>query len=65
MQPRPIGGALQPIPVRGGIEGLDGSAIDDVETLKLKAERGARAGGWTSELSRKRALEEAFSSMCV
>uniref|UniRef100_A0A1D1ZFA1 CDK-activating kinase assembly factor MAT1 n=1 Tax=Anthurium amnicola TaxID=1678845 RepID=A0A1D1ZFA1_9ARAE len=64
-QPRPLGGAPQPVPVGGGIEALDGNATDDVETLRLKAERGARAGGWTTELSKKRALEEAFISLWV
>ena len=59
MQPRPIG------IVPHQIEGMDGNAIEDEETLRIKAERSAKAAGWTAELTRKRALEEAFSSLCV
>lgn len=40
-------------------------AVDDEEMIKLRAERGGRAGGWSVEISRKRALEEAFSSIWV
>ncbi|THU45925.1 hypothetical protein C4D60_Mb02t23100 [Musa balbisiana] len=40
-----------------------GYATDDEETTKLRAERGGRAGGWTTESTKRRALEEAFSSI--
>ncbi|OIV92938.1 hypothetical protein TanjilG_20600 [Lupinus angustifolius] len=62
-QPRPTGMAPQPLPL-GGSDML-GYAGDDEETMKLRAERGARAGGWSPEISKKRALEEAFGSMWV
>ena len=53
--------APQPIPVGMGPD-MRGYSIDDE---KLRAERGGRAGGWSKELSRKRALEEAFSSIWI
>lgn len=56
-QPRPT----QPLPV-GSIPGLE---YEDEETMKLRAEKAARAGGWSLEISRKRALEEAFGSLWV
>ena len=59
-QPRPMGMAPQPIPIGSD---LDMSAYDDEEMMKLRAERGGRAGGWSVELSKKRALEEAFSTI--
>ncbi|XP_061367803.1 uncharacterized protein LOC133310825 isoform X1 [Gastrolobium bilobum] len=62
-QPRPTGMAPQPLPLGGG--DMLGYAGDDEETMRLRAERGARAGGWSLELSRKRALEEAFGSMWI
>lgn len=62
-QPRPMGMAAQPIPLGMGSDlGYSG---EDEETMKLRAERGARAGGWSPELSRKRALEEAFGSIWI
>ncbi|XP_078432795.1 cyclin-dependent kinase-activating kinase assembly factor-related / CDK-activating kinase assembly factor-like protein [Wolffia australiana] len=60
VQPRPIGGAPQPTPVHGDI-----NSVEDEAAQRLRANRAARAGGWTAELTRKRALEEAFSSLCV
>lgn len=62
-QPRPTGMAPQPIPVGGPADPLQGYAVDDEEAMKLRAERGARAGGWTIELSKRRAIQEAFSSI--
>ncbi|PSS36180.1 CDK-activating kinase assembly factor like [Actinidia chinensis var. chinensis] len=59
-QPRPMGMAPQPIPIDSD---LDMSAYDDEEMMKLRAKRGGRAGGWSEELSKKRALEEAFSTI--
>uniref|UniRef100_A0ACD5ZK62 Uncharacterized protein n=1 Tax=Avena sativa TaxID=4498 RepID=A0ACD5ZK62_AVESA len=58
-QPRPTGNAPQPM---GGSDPLHGY---DEETMRLRAERGARAGGWTAELGKRRALEEAFNSIFV
>ncbi|XP_010040840.2 uncharacterized protein LOC104429702 [Eucalyptus grandis] len=59
-QPRPTGMAPQPVPLGTG---LDIHGYDDEEMIKLRAERGGRAGGWSIELSKKRALEEAFGSL--
>lgn len=56
--------AQQPLPLGGGTD-MYGYAIDDEEMMKLKAERGGRAGGWSAEISRKRALEEAFGSLWI
>ncbi|KAF3648536.1 putative gibberellin 3-beta-dioxygenase 3-like, partial [Capsicum annuum] len=56
-QPRPT----QPLPVESIPDMLVGEYEDD-ETMKLRIERAARAGGWSSEISRKRALEEAYGS---
>ncbi|BBH08637.1 cyclin-dependent kinase-activating kinase assembly factor-related / CDK-activating kinase assembly factor-related protein [Prunus dulcis] len=61
-QPRPTGMGPQPLPLGGGHD-MHGYAVDDEEMIKLRAERGGRAGGWSVEISRKRALEEAFSSI--
>jgi len=57
-QPRPMG--MAPQPIRGLSDPLQG---DDEETRRLRAERAARAGGWTIELSKRRAMEEAFSAI--
>ena len=59
-QPRPTGMAPQLIGSRS--DPLQG---DDEETRRLRAERAARAGGWTAELSKRRALEEAFSAIFI
>ncbi|XP_038974512.1 uncharacterized protein LOC103722757 isoform X2 [Phoenix dactylifera] len=64
-QPRPTGMAPQPVPVGGPADLLQGYAVDDEEAMKLRAERGARAGGWTIELGKRRAIEEAFSSIWI
>ncbi|CAN1245267.1 CDK-activating kinase assembly factor MAT1 [Linum grandiflorum] len=56
-QPRPMG---PPGSIGGEFEGYD-----DEEMMRLRAEKGSRAGGWTLELSRKRSLEEAFSTIWV
>ncbi|XP_011626377.1 uncharacterized protein LOC18442485 isoform X8 [Amborella trichopoda] len=60
MQPRPMGTAPQPVPIKGI---PDASMAEDEVTLKLRAERGARAGGWTVEISKRRAVMEAFGSL--
>ena len=59
-QPRPTG--MAPQPIGGSSDPLQG---DDEETMRLRAERGARAGGWTIEMGKRRALEEAFSSIFI
>lgn len=59
-QPRPTG--MQPVPVGGPHDPSHSYGAEDEETVKLRA---ARAGGWTVELSKKRALEEAFSSIWI
>ncbi|KAK4852979.1 hypothetical protein QYF36_001841 [Acer negundo] len=63
-QPRPTGMGPQPLPLSGGLD-MHGYAIEDEEMMKLRAERGGKAGGWSTELSKKRALEEAFASIWV
>ncbi|EPS61893.1 hypothetical protein M569_12902 [Genlisea aurea] len=57
-QPRP-----QPIPVGPG--DMMEMEYEDEETMRARAERSARAGGWSLELSRKRAIEEAFSTIAI
>ncbi|KAH7670566.1 CDK-activating kinase assembly factor MAT1 protein [Dioscorea alata] len=59
-QPRPTG--MQPVPVGGPHDPSHSYGAEDEETVKLRA---ARAGGWTIELGKKRALEEAFSSIWI
>ncbi|PIA33243.1 hypothetical protein AQUCO_04200181v1 [Aquilegia coerulea] len=61
-QPRPTGMAPQPVPLAGGPD-MQAFAAGDEEMLKLRAERGAKAGGWSLELSKRRSIEEAFDSM--
>lgn len=63
-QPRPLGMAPQPIPI-GSNQDMHAYDYDNEEMTRLRAERGGRAGGWSLELSRKRALEEAFSSIWI
>ena len=52
------------MPLGGGLD-MQGYGLDDEEMLRLRAERGGRAGGWSVEFSRKRALEEAFGSIWI
>ncbi|KAI6706795.1 hypothetical protein NL676_009757 [Syzygium grande] len=61
-QPWPTGTAPQPVPLGTG---LDIHGYDDEEMIKLRAERGGKAGGWSIELSKKRAIEEAFGSVWI
>lgn len=61
-QPRPVGMGPQPLPL-GGVHDMHG--YDDEEMMQLRAERGPRAGGWSPQISRKRSLEEAFSSIWI
>jgi CDK-activating kinase assembly factor MAT1 len=60
MQPRPTGPVAQPVPIGGGNAN---SMPEDEATQRQRAERAARAGGWTPELCKKRAVEEAFGSL--
>ncbi|KAI3464366.1 hypothetical protein Pfo_021029 [Paulownia fortunei] len=63
-QPRPMGMGPQPVPLGSGPDML-GLEYEDEETIKLRAEKAARAGGWSVEISKKRALEEAFASIWI
>lgn len=65
LQPRPTGMVPQPLPIGGPSIHPHGYAVEDEEGMKLRAEREAKAGGWTADLSRKRALEEAFNSIWI
>ncbi|PKU71896.1 hypothetical protein MA16_Dca021734 [Dendrobium catenatum] len=65
LQPRPTGMVPQPLPIGGLSIHPHGYAVEDEEGMKLRAERAAKAGGWTADLSRKRALEEAFNSIWI
>ncbi|XP_058721967.1 uncharacterized protein LOC131593484 [Vicia villosa] len=58
-QPRPTGMmGPQPLPLGGSDTGY---IVETEETLR----RRARAGGWSKEICRKRAFEEAFGSIWV
>lgn len=63
-QPRPMGMGPQPIPLGSGHD-MMGLEYEDEETMRLRAEKAARAGGWSFEISKKRALEEAFASIWI
>ncbi|KAH6759369.1 cyclin-dependent activating kinase assembly factor-related / CDK-activating kinase assembly factor-like protein [Perilla frutescens var. frutescens] len=63
-QPRPMGMGPQPIPLGSGHD-MMGLEYEDEETMRLRAEKAARAGGWSVEISKKRALEEAFASIWI
>ncbi|XP_058181654.1 uncharacterized protein LOC131300033 isoform X1 [Rhododendron vialii] len=63
-QPRPTGMAPQPIPIGSNLD-MHAYNYNNEEMTRLRAERGGRAGGWGMELSRKRALVEAFSSIWI
>lgn len=63
-QPRPTGMGPQPVPLGGGHDML-GYVVDSEEMTKLRAQRGGRAGGWSAEISKRRALEEAFGSIWI
>ncbi|KAI4344320.1 hypothetical protein L6164_011562 [Bauhinia variegata] len=62
-QPRPIGMAPQPLLL--GTGDMLSYGADSEEIVRLRAERGGRAGGWSPELAKKRALEDAFGSIWV
>uniref|UniRef100_A0A0D3BM46 MAT1 centre domain-containing protein n=1 Tax=Brassica oleracea var. oleracea TaxID=109376 RepID=A0A0D3BM46_BRAOL len=64
--PRPTGMGPQPVPIGGG-GGADHQrySMEDEAMMRLKAERATRAGGFSLEISKKRALEEAFASIWV
>lgn len=59
VQSRPT---AQPVPI--GAMNAQNMPEDEV-AQRQRAEKAARAGGWTSEFCRKRAFEEAFSSLWV
>lgn len=53
-----------PNPLGSGHD-MMGLEYEDEETRRIRAEKAARAGGWSFEISKKRALEEAFASIWV
>ncbi|GER52505.1 CDK-activating kinase assembly factor MAT1 [Striga asiatica] len=61
-QPRPVG--PQQVPLGPGLDAL-GLEYEDEEAIKLRAEKAARAGGWSLEMTKKRALDEAFASIWI
>ncbi|KAH0935891.1 hypothetical protein HID58_013008 [Brassica napus] len=66
--PRPTGMGPQPVPMGGGGGGADHQryySMEDEAMLRVKAERAIRAGGFSLEISKKRAFEEAFSCIWV
>lgn len=62
LPPRPS--APQPVPVGPPSYNHNGEPEDE-KTKRLREERGLRAGGWTIELTRRRACEEAIMSIWV
>ncbi|CAH8355719.1 unnamed protein product [Eruca vesicaria subsp. sativa] len=64
--PRPTGMGPQPVPIGGG-----GAvhqryySMEDEAMLRIKAERALRGGGFSLQISKKRAFEEAFSCIWV
>ncbi|XP_010438126.1 PREDICTED: uncharacterized protein LOC104721760 isoform X2 [Camelina sativa] len=66
--PRPTGMGPQPVPIKGGAEHQRHHPMEvEDEALRLIIERAGaeRAGGFSSEISKRRALEEAFASIWV
>ncbi|KAG2239947.1 hypothetical protein Bca52824_091306 [Brassica carinata] len=62
--PRPTGMGPQPVPI-GGRADHQRYSMEDEAMLRIKAERGPRAGGFSLQISKKRALEEAFACIWV
>ncbi|CAN8326673.1 unnamed protein product [Cochlearia groenlandica] len=64
---RATGMGPQPVPIGGGGGGGENQryAMEDEAMMRLKAERAPCAGGFSLEISKKRALEEAFASIWV
>jgi len=60
--PRPIG--QQPVPVGPPSYNANGEPEDE-QTRRLREEKGLRAGGWTMEIARRRACEEAIMSLWI
>ncbi|XP_013595160.1 PREDICTED: uncharacterized protein LOC106303439 [Brassica oleracea var. oleracea] len=65
--PRPTGMGPQPLPIGGGgrADHQRYYSVEDDAMLRIKAERAPRAGGFSLEISKKRAFEEAFSCIWV
>lgn len=61
LPPRPTG---QPVPVGPPSYNANGEPEDE-QTKRLREEKGLRAGGWTIEIARRRACEEAIMSLWV
>lgn len=62
LPPRPT--AQQPVPVGPPSYNAHGEPEDE-ETKRMREERGLRAGGWTIDLTKRRACEEAIMSIWV
>ncbi|KAL0660105.1 hypothetical protein Bca4012_080690 [Brassica carinata] len=65
--PRPTGMGPQPLPIGGGgrADHQRYYSVEDEAMLRIKAKRAPRAGGFSLEISKKRAFEEAFSCIWV
>jgi CDK-activating kinase assembly factor MAT1 len=62
LPPRPA--AQQPVPVGPPSYNANGEPEDE-NTKRLREDRGLRAGGWTIDITRRRAYEEAIMSIWV
>ncbi|KAG0562613.1 hypothetical protein M758_9G096700 [Ceratodon purpureus] len=60
----PRAGAQQPVPVGPPSYNANGEPEDE-NAKRLREERGLRAGGWTIDITRRRAYEEAIMSISV
>eukprot|EP00850_Spirogloea_muscicola_P017099 SM000143S00764 [mRNA] locus=s143:202071:203591:- [translate_table: standard] len=66
MLSRPLAAQPTPIGARNGSYSLSGEdEPEDDDSRRLKEERAAKAGGWTIDIPRKRALEELLGSLWV
>lgn len=63
LPPRTI--AQQPVPVGPPPSYDHNGELEDEQTKRLREEQGLRAGGWTMDISRRRACEEAIMSIWV
>lgn len=63
LPPRPT--AQQPVPLGPPSSYSPNGEPQDEQTKRLREERGLRAGGWTIDITRRRAYEEAIMSIWV
>jgi len=61
----PRSGAQQPVPVGPPTSYNSQGEPEDEQTKRLREEQGLRAGGWTIDITRRRACEEAIRSIWV